>query len=475
MPDLLGPTKPVPGYDSIGGKTTQVVPNDTSIRNLVDPTRVTRSDGRTEGQNAGDNGTSDRVRYESNLLAFLQRLKQTPELAEPWIRVLQQADMQAALGSEVGLNAELSQLVEFLQMDERKLMAFLQSQIKSGTRFGGPLFQMLRTAYANVQSDELKLDILQFLRRFSDYSSTPHLEERISRMLYEMSKSLPARWAERLLSIGAQFENGLAAGDRAGNLSLLREQVFPLMAGYVGSTHDQGRARGLLSLLTLDLVRYENGDESGLIQAFRRLGNYGVLPEELRQLSNEDVLPMLKSSEWFKAANDDVFAERLAEITARALGGEGGAGMQEVFGTFLSSVLVNESVYMPLNHIVLPLEWNGRSVYSEMWVDPDADAEPEKREPGSRTLRILIQVDVQGMGAFDVLLNAQRHEVALQVACPEAVAVFSEEMARSLSDILLRNGFQPGPVRVAARKKPMTLLEVFPKLFQRTDGVNVKI
>src|SRR5699024_7657588 len=100
------------------------------------------------------------------------------------------------------------------------------------------------------------------------------------------------------------------------------------------------------------------------------------------------------------------------------------------FGAFLSSVLVNESVYMPLNHIILPLEWNGRSVYSEMWVDPDA--EPEKREAGSGTLRILIQMDVQGMGAFDVLLNAQKNEVALQVACPEAIAMFSEEMIRSL-------------------------------------------
>lgn len=473
MPDLLSPTKPVPGYDSTGGKATQIVPNDTSIRNLVDPARVTRPDGRTDGQNAGDNGTSDHVRYESNFLAFVQRLKQTPELAQPWIRVLQQAGLQASVEGQTGLNAELAQLVEFLQMDERKLMAFLKSQLKSGTRFGGPLFQMLRTAYANAQSQELKMDILEFLRRFSDYSSTSHLEQKISRMLYEMSRSLPSRWAERLLSIGAQFENGIAAGDRAGNLSLLREQVFPLMAGYVGSTHDQGRARGLLSLLTLDMVRYENGDESGLIQAFHRLGNYGVLPDELRQLSKEDVLSLLKSSEWFKAANDDPFAGRLAEIAARAFAGEGGTGAQEVFGAFLSSVLVNESVYMPLNHIILPLEWNGRSVYSEMWVDPDA--EPEKREAGSGTLRILIQMDVQGMGAFDVLLNAQKNEVALQVACPEAIAMFSEEMIRSLSGILMRNGFQPGSVRVAARKKPMALFEVFPKLFQRTDGVNVKI
>ncbi|MGE4275707.1 MAG: hypothetical protein AB7E30_00865 [Lawsonibacter sp.] len=473
MPDLLGPTKPVPGYDSTGGKTPQVVPNDSSVRNLVEPARVTRPDGRTEGQDAGDNGASYRVRYESNFLAFIQRLKQTPELAETWIRILQQTDAQAAAGMGESLAAELSQMAEFLRMDERRLMAFLQNQMKSGTRFSGPLFQMLRTAYANAHSEELQTDILQFLRRFSDYSSTPHLEERISRMLYEMSKSLPARWCERLLSIGAQFENGRAAGDRAGNLALLREQVFPLMAGYVGSTHDQGRARGILSMLTLDLVRYENGDESGLIQAFRRLGRDGVFSEELRQLSNEDILPMLKNSEWFKAANNNPFADHLAEIAARALRGEGGAGAQEAFGSFLSSILVNESVYMPLNHMILPLEWNGRSVYSEMWVDPDA--EPEKREPGSRAQRILIQMNVQGMGAFDVLLNVQNHEVALQVACPEAVAYFSEKVARTLSDILLRNGFQPGAVRVAARKKPLVLSEVFPKLVQRTDGVNVKI
>lgn len=473
MPDLLGPTKPVPGYDSTGGKATQIVPNDTSIRNLTDPTRVTRPDGRTEEQDAGNRGASGRVRYESNFLAFLQRLKQTPELGEAWVRVLRLADGETAFGIGEGMAAELARLAEFLRMDESALMAFLQNQIKSGTRFGGALFQLLRTAYADARSEERKLDILQFLKRFSDNSSTPHLEERIRGTLFEMSRSLPARWAERLLSIAAQFENGAAAGDRAGNLALLREQAFPLMAGYVGNTHDQGRARGLLSMLTLDLVRYENGDEFGLLQAFRRLGRDGVFPEELGRLSDGDVLEMLRSSEWLKAAKNDPFADRLTELAARALRGEGGAGAQEAFGTLLSSVLVNESVYMPLNHVILPLEWNGRAVYSEMWVDPDA--EPEKREPGAKTTRILIRMEVQGVGAFDVLLNARRQEVALQVACPEGVSRFSEEVAGALRNILVRNGFQPGAVRVAPRKTPLTPLEAFPNLVLRTDGVDVKI
>ena len=55
MPEILRPTNPVPGYDNVSGRQP-INPQDpnTNIRNVVDPSRVTRGDQRSDQQQAGD-------------------------------------------------------------------------------------------------------------------------------------------------------------------------------------------------------------------------------------------------------------------------------------------------------------------------------------------------------------------------------------------------------------------------------------
>lgn len=473
MPDLLGPANPVPGYNSSNVKIAPPMPGDANIQNVTDPDRVVRPDGKTEQQDTGDATASHAMRYESNFMTFLQRLKNTPTLTQAFVRLLQGQGLQVTSGIREGLAGELSQFLEMVRMDEGQLLDFLQGQMKSGARFGGALFQALRAAYSNAQSDLLRTDILQFLRQYSDFSSTAHLEGKLLRTLQSMAESLPGKWAEQVFLLSAKLENGVAAGDRAGNAALLREELFPLMARYVSMTHDHGRARSLLSMMTLDLVRYENGAEGNLLQGFRQLCANGVLQEDFDRLTDDEILRLLKSTDFYKAAKNDAFADRLASLTNRALKGEGGVNAQEAFRNLMSSILLNESVYMPLRHILIPMEWNGRPAFSEMWVDPDA--EPERRQQAARTMRFLIKMDIQGLGAFDVLLNASADKVALQIACPEAVAPFSDEVARGMDTILKRNGFQPDGIQVARMKRPITLSEAYPKIFERMSGVNVKI
>ncbi len=46
---------------------------------------------------------------------------------------------------------------------------------------------------------------------------------------------MPASWAEKLREMTARLENGIAAGDRRGNVLLLQRELFPYMADYVGA------------------------------------------------------------------------------------------------------------------------------------------------------------------------------------------------------------------------------------------------
>ncbi len=471
MPALLGPTNPVPGYDQPPVRITTPPPTDTSVQNIVDPERVVRPDSKSERQDNAD--TSGTTRYESNYMTFLQRLRGARDLPEVFMRILQWGGVEVSSGIRSGFAQEMSQFMEFLQMDEAQLLEFLKNQLQSGSRFTGALFGLIRDAYNGNPSEMARSDILQFLRRYSDFSSTEHLETKLLRETGDMTESLPSQWADQVKDILSKLQSGVEAGDRQGNLNLLREKLFPLIARYVTLTHDHGRARNILSMMTLDLARYENGDTKGLLHAFRHLTSMGVLPQELGKLSDADILRLLKESDFAKAAQNNAFAARMASLTNAAIRGEGGANAQEAFRNMMSAMLINESVYMPLNHVILPLDWDGQKMFAEMWVDPDVGN--TRQQYGDGDFRILIKLDIESLGAFDLLFDAHGTDVNLQVACPSIVAPHAQQVSQTLAEILSRNGLRPENVTVAEMRRPIMISEVFPKIMEGMTGINVKV
>ena len=477
MPDLLGATNPVPSYDAPSVKITPPVPGgDTNIQNVVDPGRVTRPDGQEGPQGAGDAASRFQTRFDSNFMTFLQRLRGAQELPEIFLTVLQGQQVQVSSGIRDGFAEDMARFLEFIRMDEGQMVSFLQNQAQSGSRFSGALFQLLRGAFNGSSSELTKTDILQFARRFGDYTSTGHIEDNLVRMTDEMTEALPGKWSAELTQMLAKLENGVAAGDREGNLKLLREQVFPLVSRYVSLTHDHGLARNLLSAMALDVARYENGSVDGLLQAFRHLANSEVLPKELAELSDGELLRMLGETDFQKASEANAFADSMARVTHRALRGEDGVNTRDAFHNIMNSVLINESVFMPLQHIMLPLNWNGELMFSELWIDPDAERDREHPDGGGGgpVQRVLIKMDIRSLGAFDVLIQNRAEGVSVLVACPKAVAEHTPRVTQSLRDILARNGLKVEQVQVAEQRRPLTVSQVFPKLAERMSGVNVK-
>ena len=378
-------------------------------------------------------------------------------------------------GMSEGIAQEMSEILEMLRMDKEQLLDFLMGQFRAGTRFGGALFALLRNAYARASSSGVRADILQFLRCYADFGSTAHIEGNILRNLSDMADAIPASWAEKLRELMAQLENGMAAGDRKGNVELLQRGVISYMAGYVERTHDLGLPRTLLTMLALNLARYENGSEEKLLEAFHQLSGYGTLKGQLGGIDDESLLRLLRSSQLSQSGTAVQFSDHLAAAAARALRGEGGAEVQQAFQNLVGAMLVNESVYMPVNHYLIPLEWDGRMLFSELWVDPDAEEEKGRGGGREKTMKFLFKMDVQSLGLFDIILTARDSEVDIQIACPEKVAPFSRQIETAVSQILARNDLTPSRVAVRRLERPVTLTEVFPKIFEGKNSVNVKV
>ena len=478
MPDLLGVTNPVPGHDNSNvNRNIPVSPNDTRIQNAPDPSRVSRPDNRTERQDTGDSTGSQALRYDSNFAAFLQRMAGTPGMGESLRALFAMFEGKVvSSGIEEGLASEMGALLNMLKMDESQLGKFLFSQMANGTRFGGALFDVLRSAYASSGSEAVRNNILQFLKKYGDYSSTPHIQGNLLRTLTKLTRAIPASWGSQLLPMVSQLEGKLNAGDRAGALKLLQGSILPFLSNYTSKTNDMGLSRTLISMLALDISRYENGGEEGLLQAFHQLTSSPGLREKLGGLSDEALLKLLDSTSFAKAAEGDQFASQLSRAAQQALQGGAKNEVQEAFRNIVSAFLVNESVHMPLNHILLPLEWDGKMAFSEMWVDPDAE-ENLKRGKGERpnTLRFLFKIDIQGLGFFDMVLTSQKDRVDIQLFCPEKVAPFSQQVQGELSQILADNGLAAGAVQVQRMERPLTISGVFPRIFEGENSINVKI
>ena len=434
-----------------------------------------RPDNRTERQDTGDATGERTLRYDSNFLTFLGRLNDTPGLTQALAEVLRSFQGTVVTsGMGEGMAVDMAALLEMLKMDEGTFAAFFKSQMETSNRFSGPLFSILREAYGNTTSEVMRTNILQFLKRYSDYSSSQHIQGNLLRTLTRLTRAIPASWGNQLLSMAGELEGKLAAGDRAGSLKLLQGAIIPFLA-YTSRTNDMGLSRSLISMLALDVARYENSSKEGVLQAFHQLNANSVLRERLGGLSDEALLHLLDNGGFAKAAAQDHFADQLAQTAHRAMRGGAGAETQEAFRNIVSAFLVNESVYMPLLHMVLPLEWNGKMLFSELWVDPDAE-ENLKRGKGNQdnTIRFLFKIDIQGLGFFDMVLTCQRENVDLQLYCPQAVTPFAGIVQGEMSRILSENGMKPGAVQVQAMKKPLAISTVFPRIFEGENSINVK-
>ena len=80
--------------------------------------------------------------------------------------------------------------------------------------------------------------------------------------------------------------------------------------------------------------------------------------------------------------------------------------------------MINESVYMPLNHMMIPLEYQGKKMYSEFWVDPDAEEQSGERK-GEKKIQFLFKMDIESLGFLEITLAAHNNQIDLSIYGPK--------------------------------------------------------
>lgn len=472
MPNITSVTNPVPGQE---GNTyrSPITPNDTQIQNIPDPTRVGRADARSDRQDTANMDVARR--YDSYFQTFLQALRSSGSISEIAARFLISHSGTLVLsGLSEGIAQELSQFIQMLSVDPEGLLALLKNQMSSNARFSGKLFDALRDVLQHSPSAGLKNDILQFLKRFNDFSSTSHIERNLQRTIQQMTWFMPSRFGDTLGEQAKQLGHLLAQGDRSGAMHLMQDTILPFLSDYVAQMHDRGIARSLLSLLILDIARYENGNPQSMLQSFYQLLGYSSMKEHFGDMDSNQLIRLLQESAASINQATNPLADHLSQLSAAALSSEGSADLKQTFQALVDSILINQSVYMPLAHTMLPVEMDGRMMFSELWVDPNAENENGSASQ-DHTMRLLLKFDIQELGMFDLVLTYHDDTVEASLHCPPHLEKFTEQFEQKMAALAEQEGLNAATMRASPMAHPLSISEVFPKIFERKDSINVAI
>ena len=145
-----------------------------------------------------------------------------------------------------------------------------------------------------------------------------------------------------------------------------------------------------------------------------------------------------------------------------------------MFQNILQSMVLNESVYMPLIHLAFPMNVDGRKLFSEMWIDPDEEG--SSTQAGAKhTARIFVKFDIRELGQFKLLLLYGDNAATLQLYYPEKMQKSEADIHKGIKNILDRHHFRADNIYLQAGGGPSSPVEVFPKIHERKNSVDVRI
>lgn len=472
MADVLKVTTPLSGYDNSTIKNNPQAGQGAQIQNPVDPSKVTRGDNRSD---SGGQGQQLAFQYGSNFGAFLNMVKNIPDLFQIFSDIFFQGE-DALTGGVMGEETaqKMAAFFKATQMEEEEILPFIKEQTESAVRFNGGIFDQLRQVMAETTSVDLKADVLNFIRKFNDMSSGKHILRDIFNTVKDMEEYVFKQTREQIETFLKELDLSAPEGQTSHNSALLKEKLLPFLGRYISMNHDMGIIRDKISLLTVLISRYENGDREEVLQSFSRLTGYQGFRKFFGPMTMDQFGELLNQVDLEQAAGKSEWADKFVDFLNTGVKGGVGLENKQVFQNMLQTLVLNESVYMPLLHLAFPINVNGRKMFSEMWIDPDEEGSSTQAEAKHR-VRMFIKFDIRELGQFKLLLFYGDNAASLQLYYPESMKKSEANIHKGIKNILDRHHFRADNIYLQPGGGPSSPVEVFPKIHERKNSVDVRI
>lgn len=316
--------------------------------------------------------------------------------------------------------------------------------------------------------------IMSFLKGYNNYSSGGHLLQQMRSLTDDIQQLLLRPYREDFRGLVDSMNWEAPNGETAQNAQVLNKNIIPFLSSYISQTHDYGAVREATMLLIFHAARYQDGDMGKLEKLFDHMIN----DREFVRLFKGN--PQENMEAVFKAGAKEVqqqrsmadFADGLSGLLLKGANGKAGLENVQQFYTIMNGMLLNESVYMPLLHFILPFQYEGNNVMSEMWVDPDSEKD---NDDGERQVKLFLKFNIQSVGKFELVMTLQSHEAKVQLFVPPQLANKEQEIRSEVGDILKDNGIRFSQLMVRQRVRDRRVDEVFPEIREKERTINVRI
>ena len=316
--------------------------------------------------------------------------------------------------------------------------------------------------------------IMAFLKGYNNYSSGGHLLQQMRSLTDDIQQLLLRPYREDFRGLVGSMNWEAPNGETAQNAQVLNKNIIPFLSSYISQTHDYGAVREATMLLIFHAARYQDGDMGKLEKLFDHMIN----DREFVRLFKGN--PQENMEAVFKAGAKEVqqqrsmadFADGLSGLLLKGANGKAGLENVQQFYTIMNGMLLNESVYMPLLHFILPFQYEGNNVMSEMWVDPDSEKD---NDDGERQVKLFLKFNIQSVGKFELVMTLQSHEAKVQLFVPPQLANKEQEIRSEVGDILKDNGIRFSQLMVRQRVRDRRVDEVFPEIREKERTINVRI
>ena len=481
MSNILKVTVPTTSFDSnVGMKSSQQSPNinSTQVQGQVVPDKIVRTDARSDA--ASDQADAAlKFKYETNFDNFIQQIVKSSVMTKEYSSIfMERLGTLAQSGIDEGFSAEISKFLSMIQMDGKDLLSFLKMQGSSAVKFQGIFFELLREAMRTSPSIDVRANVLDFLKKYTDMAEGDHILNNIQNILKDIKSRMFQSGREQIENCEQQMNFKSPNGEVKQNSDVIKRQILPFLNEYIKATHDRGGLRESSAMLATLTARYENGSLERLQNALMKLMSSPVIADNMKDVDMAMLARILANTDYEKARRKNECMDKLAELVRRGVAGEAGVENKAVFKGVLQSLLLNESVYMPILHMTLPLNINGKMMFSELWIDPDAEGDGSPESKKERFVRGLIKFDIEDRGFFDLFFLYSTEaggSVRMQLNYPKSMEKDENTILHGLRAILAKNNLKDEEIVLAAGGESIPISEAFPKIYERKNSVNVSV
>jgi hypothetical protein len=438
---------------------------------IADPNRVVR----TNDQNVNTGEHAYKYGTDSNFENFARTLLDMPDQMDIYNDVF-----MTKLTNEVNLVSygkdfaeQVFQFMQAINMSPEELLSLMKEQNLLENKFTGPFFDIIRNLMSNGSSRELTMTILDFLKRYDAYTSNEHTENVMLSNLQSIASNIPHTKSAQLLELLQQYPEN---GTQADKLNFMKNDVMPFLTKYVSQTHDYGVVREMIAMFAVSLGKYETGSEESFAASFRNIAGYLQIMGMLDGVDAEVLQERLVSTADTGSKGTEIL-DAFVNILSEGMKGTAGVSNKSSFQDMISSLLINESVYMPLTHLVVPANIDGNMIFSEMWIDPDADDNDggSEGDSGNRASKIFVKFVIKELGNFDLLILERDGKVNMELHYPEVLQDRSSDIRKDVNSIVSNNNLTIDTLKVSKGQTDKNLLQIFPKIFAQKTSVDVSV